>query len=494
MVTKAIAALTAILSISALQAQRMEHLAVSQVVSAPPELKAYLDVRKTGDAPVDTLSPLAVEGWLDGRSLPVDSLKPFSATKERIAYVFLIDVSGSESRAEFGKVKQALVEFVDRMGTGDKAAVIAFGSEVRTVVPYTGDKNTLQSNIAGLVNDAKKTHLNAALIEGLHLARLSDPNLPSRRSLVVLSDGKDEGSGYTSDDVLEKLKENRIPIYAVGASSLPAQEQALYLEVLHRFAVLSGGAYYDSTPKNFSSAYSQIHDRIAGVWVAELDCSDCSADGRSYPFQIRVTLNGQSQADKLEVALLPASHSQAGETATPPSFLEQYWWAAYAGAGIVLIVLLLLGTQLYRRRKLKRIEEEPYAPADAEASGALALPSNEYFEPRDPVRTSRGDQMGVRVELIRKENRGDAARQYSGKLIDELVIGRSTLAAIRIPDAEISGQHCKLELANGWVLLSDVGSTFGTSVNGIPLKARRRIESGDLIGLGKIEFRISIQT
>jgi adenylate cyclase len=72
------------------------------------------------------------------------------------------------------------------------------------------------------------------------------------------------------------------------------------------------------------------------------------------------------------------------------------------------------------------------------------------------------------------------------------VIGRSTGAAIQIPDNEISGQHCKLELVNGRVLLSDIGSNFGTAVNGVPIKVRQRIESGDSIALGKIEFRFRI--
>jgi hypothetical protein len=99
---------------------------------------------------------------------------------------------------------------------------------------------------------------------------------------------------------------------------------------------------------------------------------------------------------------------------------------------------------------------------------------------------------GLKIELIRKQNLSGKASKYSAKLVDHLTIGRSQESAIQIPDSEISGQHCKLELVSGLVLLSDAGSTFGTMVNGVPIKARHKIESGDWVTLGKVEFRVQI--
>jgi len=491
MVVKSAAILLSLCSISALSAQTLDHVAISQVVSAPPLLRSYLDVQAGQDAPVTDLPSSAVEGWLDGRSLPVKSVKPFSAVQQGVAYVFLIDVSGSESHAEFAKVKQALLGFVDQMGDSDRAAIVSFGIDVHDVAGFTDDRKALQSAISGLINDAPMTHLNAAIVEGLRLAHITDPNLPARRCIVILSDGKDEGSGFTTEDVLNKFEEDgRIPIYAIGASSLPGSQRGAYLEVLHRFAVLSGGAYDEATPDTVNSAYSRIHDRIARVWVAEFDCASCAADGNSHPLQIKVSLQGQSLADKTSVTLQPGSVS-------PVPVWLRLPLTVYAGAAAVVALLLAGLVWLARRKKKPALQAKENADAAIDAARdfvpfSFAQPEVESKILPD-ARPAVDSRPGVKIELVRKVNRPGTPPAYTAKLIDQLVIGRGAESSIQLPDSEISGRHCKLELMHGLVVLSDIGSTFGTSVNGVPITTPHRIESGDWVALGKVEFRIQIQ-
>lgn len=490
------------------QEKGLEQVAISQVVSVPPSLRAYLDVHGVGHAPVRGLTPESVSAWLDGKRLTVSSLKPFSTTEEGIAYVFLIDVSGSESHTAFDKVKQALLSFVGELGAGDRAAVITFGSDVKDVVSYTGDKATLKSAISSLKNSDAQTHLNAALDEGLRLARLSDEKLPLRRSILILSDGKDEGSGFTTDDVLGHLQENRVPIYAIGASTLPVPERAQYLEVLHRFAVLSGGAYYEAAAAGVDAAYRQIHDRIAGAWVAELNCSACQADGRSYPLLVRVTVAGQSLADKANVAILPPARGGQNPQRLPN--WKRFTWPVYVGAGVGL--LALIGLIVWLARRGKRMDAEEVDPIQSDAPSSSDWVPFSFPHPDTQTLSGTGDEKGdssekivvsanpkpdhrpgVQIELVRRVNRSDAPRTYSAKLVTALVIGRSSGVGMQIPDTEISGQHCRLEMVNGTVTVSDLGSRYGTSVNGVPIQSRHKLERGDLIALGSVEFRIHLQ-
>lgn len=67
------------------------------------------------------------------------------------------------------------------------------------------------------------------------------------------------------------------------------------------------------------------------------------------------------------------------------------------------------------------------------------------------------------------------------------VIGRHTDCQIRIPDVSVSRQHCELSVADGRVVIRDLGSSNGTYVN------RRRISStelapADLVNVGKFVF------
>jgi transcriptional regulator with GAF, ATPase, and Fis domain len=67
------------------------------------------------------------------------------------------------------------------------------------------------------------------------------------------------------------------------------------------------------------------------------------------------------------------------------------------------------------------------------------------------------------------------------------VIGRLTSNAICIPDQAVSRQHCALDVEEDRVILQDLDSRNGTSVNGIPV-INRSLEDGDLIEVGDSQF------
>jgi pSer/pThr/pTyr-binding forkhead associated (FHA) protein len=74
-----------------------------------------------------------------------------------------------------------------------------------------------------------------------------------------------------------------------------------------------------------------------------------------------------------------------------------------------------------------------------------------------------------------------------------MIVGRAEGAGLRVPDSEISSEHCKFELVNGRVVVADLDSTNGTSVNGIPVHGRQKVESGDIVSFGRAEFRVHVQ-
>jgi pSer/pThr/pTyr-binding forkhead associated (FHA) protein len=87
--------------------------------------------------------------------------------------------------------------------------------------------------------------------------------------------------------------------------------------------------------------------------------------------------------------------------------------------------------------------------------------------------------------------------KHSGEQLDvplkhpKTIIGRHTDCQIRIPDVSVSRQHCELSMADGRVVIRDLGSSNGTYVN------RRRISStelapADLINVGKFIFVVRL--
>jgi hypothetical protein len=75
--------------------------------------------------------------------------------------------------------------------------------------------------------------------------------------------------------------------------------------------------------------------------------------------------------------------------------------------------------------------------------------------------------------------------------IGSTVIGRGDQANLRLPDVGISRRHARIDFDGGQVVLTDLGSTNGTSVNGQRVSAVA-LNPGDMIQLGTttLTFRV----
>ena len=94
--------------------------------------------------------------------------------------------------------------------------------------------------------------------------------------------------------------------------------------------------------------------------------------------------------------------------------------------------------------------------------------------------------MAVSLVLVRSDG-----RQSEIPLKGRAVIGRQTDCQIRIPSSGISRHHCELNLADGKVLLRDMGSSNGTFVNRQKIQ-QTQLNAGDLIGLGDLVFVVRV--
>jgi DNA-binding NtrC family response regulator len=92
---------------------------------------------------------------------------------------------------------------------------------------------------------------------------------------------------------------------------------------------------------------------------------------------------------------------------------------------------------------------------------------------------------GTRLLVIRGPDRGRALRLDK----DELAVGTSPAAELRLTDPTVSRSHLTVRLtAEGW-LLSDLGSTNGTFVGGRRVYACS-LEPGDIIAIGATRLRL----
>ena len=78
-------------------------------------------------------------------------------------------------------------------------------------------------------------------------------------------------------------------------------------------------------------------------------------------------------------------------------------------------------------------------------------------------------------------------------LLPITVFGRAPANTVHLPDSFASSQHALLSLRSGRWWLEDCGSRNGTTLNGQVLEAPTVVSAGDLIGVGRVEFKVELE-
>ena len=122
-----------------------------------------------------------------------------------------IDISAS-MEPNLDAAKAAALQFLQRMvRPKDRAEVITFNDHPALGVKFTRDVKTLAGGLAGL-----KAERGTALYDSLIFSFYTFNGLKGRRALLLLSDGKDEGSRFSFEEALDFARRAGVTVYAIG--------------------------------------------------------------------------------------------------------------------------------------------------------------------------------------------------------------------------------------------------------------------------------------
>jgi hypothetical protein len=99
----------------------------------------------------------------------------------------------------------------------------------------------------------------------------------------------------------------------------------------------------------------------------------------------------------------------------------------------------------------------------------------------------KSDTWTIAVEHGPRELRG-----VKIKVNGPVVVGRAPGADIVIAATYVSGRHAKFSRVGQDLVIEDLGSTNGTTLNGVRVFGAEQLENGDVVGIGEVTMRVSL--
>ncbi|SMP28934.1 VWA domain-containing protein [Shimia sagamensis] len=203
---------------------------------------------------------------------PVRLGPPQEITKATRDVILAIDISGSMDTRDFpgedGKPVQRLAAVQDVVEafladrSGDRVALIVFGTRAYVQAPLTEDLDTVRTLLAQTKVGMAGPH--TALGDSIGLAiKTFEASEIEERLLILLSDGNDTASRMSPVNAAEIARDKGVQMFAIGVGDPEASgEDRLDMELLTDLAKRTGGdAYFAADAEALDKIYEEI-DRL----------------------------------------------------------------------------------------------------------------------------------------------------------------------------------------------------------------------------------------
>jgi VWFA-related protein len=198
----------------------------------------------------------------------------------------LIDVSGSvNSRFDFEQ--NAATSFLQHTirAKFDKAFIIGFNSHSQLAQDFTDNVQLLSVGVRKLHNGGG-TALYDAIYRASKEKFLKDrPDHPTRKAIVIVSDGEDNQSEYSRAQAIEMAQRAEVIIYAISTD-----DSGLVMRgdrVLEQITEATGGrAFFPFKVKDMTRAFAAIEDELRSQYVVSYKPANFDADGRYRSIEI----------------------------------------------------------------------------------------------------------------------------------------------------------------------------------------------------------------
>jgi VWFA-related protein len=291
-------------------------------------VKVYVSAVNEKGEPV-AVDPSTIQIQENGQAMQLTDVSGGSGSAKinPVTTMLVIDISGSmDKNGKLAAAKEAAKTYVAQMRSGDQAGLMTYDTKTYYVQPITSDTNSLVAAIDGLVTGSDTAMYNA-LVE----AEKNLESINGRKSIIVLTDGLDNKSQSSADDVIAGVGQGGLTISTIGFGDASARGQVgLDEKGLQSLAEKTGGLYsFADDADALSAVFQQYGDVLQSEYALTYISPTTLRDGVNRG--LNVSLNGSAAATSTRYnpgGLLPEVTAQS--------------WRMFLAILAVLLLLLAL--------------------------------------------------------------------------------------------------------------------------------------------------------
>jgi Ca-activated chloride channel homolog len=213
-------------------------------------------------------------------------IRTFSSEDAPVSLGVIFDSSGSMS-SKMDRAKDAVIEFFKTANPQDEFFMITFSDEPEEVTDFTSSVDEIQNKLVFAV-PRRRTALLDAIYMGVSKMRQAKY---AKKALLIISDGGDNHSRYTENEIRSVVKEADVMIYAIGIYDryASAQEERLGPQLLSDITELSGGrAFTIDNPNDLGDVATKIGVELRNQYVLGYRPAKVVRDGKWRKIKVKL--------------------------------------------------------------------------------------------------------------------------------------------------------------------------------------------------------------
>lgn len=432
--------------------------------------------------------------------------------------LILIDNSSELNEVNRATIREVVKYIIENVDEDNQIAIAVTGEKAEYLTDYEDSENTQKKTIESL----EYTDTNVPGVDVLMdvLLNWKSGDLACRDILYMSGRSVSAGSEYTEEELLFEVSSKEYPIYSLACIQ---NDNNACVKNMNSLSRISGGIGINTEDTQSDAEIErQLGDMLLSAMrenrtheMEKYEEQETADDTINNDLEVLALYEGDYDSND-EYSDIEVINDEAGtenliyEQVDEMPFLQGLKPFAIPVIAIILVTLIFAISIEIRNRRYKREDErfkQSFRNTDRNAKIVEKVPFErmpvsddipgdtvylaEYDDSDTGTRLLYQTKEGIEITL---EDRANPTKYFRACVRDSIVIGRNEkMCDVAVTyDDSISSRHCELFLRDNSLYCRDLGSSNGTMVNKKKVYQEMKLESGDILRIGRLSFFLQI--